>query len=244
MWDDSESPDVKCFEQLPDDTYEAIGTEASAIRKIIRQQKNLPINVIKYLRFTNVPPLIAEQFSSSSTRHMFNYDTRSMIIKLVSGPHQIASRSLLCEVRDVLHDMGLHRSINPLGSTRIRGVSSLKEADESDAEWWLTNSTGEVKLVIIVSINRETPDIKFETVLLDTVASSLRRQRPRYVPTIRQSIITSRRDAQISTSPAVALTIKFEELFCRQPVPPEHNIELLPAQLEAISSAVSGEQCL
>ncbi|KAJ5954350.1 hypothetical protein N7501_008629 [Penicillium viridicatum] len=56
--------------------------------------------------------------------------------------------------------------------------------------------------------------------------------------------MTSRRDAQISTSPAVALTIKFEELFCRQPVPPEHNIELLPAQLEAISSAVWDEQCL
>lgn len=75
MSDDSDSPEVKCFEELPDDTYEAIGTEASAIRKIIREQKNLLINVIKYLRFTNVPPLVAEQFSSSSTRHMFSYDT-------------------------------------------------------------------------------------------------------------------------------------------------------------------------
>lgn len=38
-----------------------------------------------------------------------------MIIKLVSGPHDAASRNLLCEVRDVLRDMGLHRSISPLG---------------------------------------------------------------------------------------------------------------------------------
>ena len=38
-----------------------------------------------------------------------------MIIKLVSGPNDAASRNLLCEVRDVLRDMGLHRSINPLG---------------------------------------------------------------------------------------------------------------------------------
>jgi hypothetical protein len=74
--------------------------------------------------------------------------------------------------------------------------------------------------------------------------SSLRQQRPRYAPTIRQSITTSRRGAHITTNPAVALTIEFEGLFCRQPVPPEHNIEISPDRLGDISSNVWAEQGL
>ncbi|KAJ5189340.1 hypothetical protein N7491_005674 [Penicillium cf. griseofulvum] len=277
MSDDADSPDDKCFEKLPDETYEAIGSEARAIRKIIREQQNLPIEVIKYLRFTNVPPTVAEKFSLRSARYMFSYETRSMIIKLVTGAHETASRGLAFEMQHVVRDMGLNMLIRLTGSKRIRGMFCEKEADESwiprqpvpgrdgkwptvvievgvsesygklkaDAEWWLANSKGAVNLVIIVSINRTTPNIKFETVLLDI--SSLRpqlRQRPRYVPTIRQSITTSRCGAQITTNPAVALTIEFEELFCRQPVPPEHNIEISPGQLEEISTDVWTEQGL
>ncbi|KAJ5784124.1 uncharacterized protein N7518_009801 [Penicillium psychrosexuale] len=47
------------------------------------------------------------------------------------------------------------------------GVSESYRKLRADAEWWLTNSKGDVKLVIIVSINRKTPKIKYETVLLD-----------------------------------------------------------------------------
>ncbi|KAJ5563031.1 hypothetical protein N7461_001792 [Penicillium sp. DV-2018c] len=171
--------------------------------------------------------------------------------------------------------MGLHRSIQPVGSERVRGVSSSKEPDESwalkqpvsgrdakwptvvveigvsecygklkaDAEWWLANSRGDVNLVIIVSITRKTPDIRFETVVLDTV-SSLKHQQPRYVTTIWQSITISRRGSQITASPSVPLTIEFEELFCRQPVPPEHNIEISSDQLREISSDVWRKQGL
>ncbi|KGO78270.1 hypothetical protein PITC_058870 [Penicillium italicum] len=76
---------------------------------------------------------------------MFSYNTRSMIIKLVIGAHGTVSRGLLCEVQYVVHDMRLHRSIYPVESKRIQGVSSLREADESwvptkpvpgrDAKW-------------------------------------------------------------------------------------------------------------
>ncbi|KAJ5826681.1 hypothetical protein N7447_003444 [Penicillium robsamsonii] len=210
---------------------------------------------MKYLCFINVPLNITEEVSLSSARHMFSYDTRSMIIKLVTGAHDAASRGLLYEVRDMVHDMGLHRSIHPVGSKRVRGrdakwptvvvevrVSESYRKLKADAEWWLTNSKGDVNLVIIVSINRTTPSIKFEAVSLDI--SSLRHQRPRYVPTIRQSITTSRRGAQITTSPAVALTIEFEELCCCQPVPREHDIEISPDQLADISSEVWMEQSL
>lgn len=207
---------------------------------------------------------------------MFSYDTRSMIIKLVTEAHETLSRGLHFGVQKVVYDMGLHRSVHPTGSKRIKSVSSSKDADESwvvtqpvpgrdakwptvavevgvsesyqklkaDAGWWLSNSKGDVKLVIIVSINRETPIIKFETVFLDKVVNSLRHQWPRYVPTIRQSITTSRHGAQVTVSPATTLVIEFEELFCRQRVPPEHNIEISPDQLRDISSDVWAEQGL
>ncbi|KAJ5121026.1 uncharacterized protein N7515_008987 [Penicillium bovifimosum] len=249
----SDSPDIKCFQELPDDTFEAIGLETKTIRRITRQQQNLPIDVIKYLLFTNVPPTVAEEISSSSTRHMFNYDTQSMILKLVTGAHQTASRALLCEVQYILLGMDLHRSILPLGSTRVRGrdakwptvaveigVSDSYGKLKADAEWWLSNSRGEVKLVIIVSINRKTPGIKFETVVLDV--GSLRHSR--YVTTIRQTIMVSRRGEQITVSPEVPLTIEFEELFCRQPVSPEHKIDISPDQLRYISSDVWEQQGL
>lgn len=209
MSDDSDSPDVECFRALPDDTFEAIGSEASAIRRVIKEQQKLPIEVIKYLHFTDVPPPIAETFSLRSARHMLNYDTRSMIVKLLTGTHEIASQRLYLAVQLAVINMGLDDSIESVGSKRVRGVSSSKEADKSctlmqpvpgrdakwptvvvevgvsesyqklkaDAEWWLANSKGDVKLVIIVSVNRKTPNIKFETIFLDTVVSSLRHQR-------------------------------------------------------------------
>jgi hypothetical protein len=64
------------------------------------------------------------------------------------------------------------------------GVLELYRKLRADAEWWLKNSRGDVKLVIIVSISRETPDIKFETVALDPTVN--------YVPKIRQTITASR----------------------------------------------------
>jgi hypothetical protein len=39
------------------------------------------------------------------------------------------------------------------------GVSESYEKLKADAEWWLTDSRGNVNLAIIVAINRETPNI-------------------------------------------------------------------------------------
>ncbi|CAI7628878.1 unnamed protein product [Penicillium glandicola] len=243
---DSDSPDVECFEALPDDTFEAIGSLTDTIRRIIKEQQEPPIDVIKYLCFTNVPVRVAEKAN----------------VKV--------SRSLNSAVLNAVYDMRLHQSIYPVGSQGVRGISSSKQPDESwvptqyipgrdekwptvtaevgvadsyrklraDAEWWLTNSKGDVKLVIIVSINRKTPNIRFEAVVLDPAISS----HQGYIPTIRQSITTFRQptqpNARITVRPAVALTIKFQDLFCYRPVPPEHNIEISPDQLANISSDV------
>ncbi|KAJ6132611.1 hypothetical protein N7471_007826 [Penicillium samsonianum] len=50
--------------------------------------------------------------------------------------------------------------------------------------------------------------------------------------------------APIITSPAEPLFIKFEEMFCRHPVPPEHDFEVSLDELEEISSDVWIEQGL
>ncbi|KAJ9487068.1 hypothetical protein VN97_g6252 [Penicillium thymicola] len=269
---ESDFSDGECFTALPDDTIEAIGSTASAIRKVIRQNTETT-DVVKYIRFTNVPPVIAEKFSLRNARQMFNHNTRCMIIKLVTKPHDLASRHLSTEVMYVLQEMGLQDSISMTGTYNVRGRYCEKQADESwvprqpipgrstrwptvavevgvsesyrklkaDAEWWLTNSRGDVKLVIIVSVSRKTPRIKFETVTL--TPATFRLQRVRDVPTIRQSITTSRQpDATITVSPPVPLTIQFEELFCRQLVPPEHNIDISPDRLRVLSGQVWDRQ--
>ncbi|KAJ5788703.1 hypothetical protein N7457_003693 [Penicillium paradoxum] len=111
-------------------------------------------------------------------------------------------------------------------------------------------SKGDVKVVIIVSISHSKPALRLETVLLDHMVRSLRSQRPRYVPIIRQSITVSRQlqsGTWITVSPAVALAIEFKDLLCRQPVspfPPEHNIKISPDRLPQISSNVWKEQLL
>jgi hypothetical protein len=282
MSDDSDSldvehSDVECFEALPDDTVEAIGSTESVIRKIIRENKETT-DVVKYIRFTNVPPAIADKFSLRGSRQMFDRRTRYMIIKLISGAHETASRGLGGAVQNEIYNMGLEESIRPLGSKTIQSVFCRKEADSAygpaqpvlgrnpkwptvvvevgvsesyrklraDAEWWLTNSRGDVKLVVIVSVSRKTPNIKFETIALDPTVNPLRLQRPRYVPKIRQTITASRdankSNSQITIRPPEPLTIGFEELLCRQLVPPEHNIELSPDRLGQISKHVWGEQ--
>ncbi|KAI1832753.1 hypothetical protein DTO006G1_9532 [Penicillium roqueforti] len=204
MSDDSESPevehsDVECFEVLPDDIVEATGSTESAIRKIIRKNQE-------------------------TTDVMFNRSTRYMIIKLFTGAHETASCGLGGAVQYEIYNMGLGKSICPLGSKTIQGMFCRKQADKAygpaqpvpgrnpkwptvmvevgvsesyrklraDAEWWLINSRGDVKLVMIVSISRKTPNIKFEAVTLDPTVNSSRLQRPRYVPKIRQTITASR----------------------------------------------------
>ncbi|KAJ5962909.1 hypothetical protein N7501_007850, partial [Penicillium viridicatum] len=205
----SDSPDIECFEALPADTFEAIGSSASAIRRIIEQQKGLPIQVVKKTYVSGMFHHCGKGFFE-----LYSTDT--------------ASRGLCSAVQYEIYNMGLRESICPVGGTTIQGMFSSKEADESfslpqpvpgrdrewpiitvevgasdadrklnaDAAWWLTSSQGQVKLVVIVSINPKIPEIKFETVVLDPVVHSLH-QRP-YVPTVRQSITTSRPPKQPS----------------------------------------------
>ncbi|KAJ5139003.1 uncharacterized protein N7515_003851 [Penicillium bovifimosum] len=76
MYDDSgtsdvEHADIECFAALPNDTAQATGLTENAVRKTIRDNQ-VTTDVVKYIRFTNVPPAVADKFSRCNTRQMFN----------------------------------------------------------------------------------------------------------------------------------------------------------------------------
>ncbi|KAJ5565638.1 hypothetical protein N7535_007276 [Penicillium sp. DV-2018c] len=147
---DVEQADIECFAALPHDTVQAIGLTANAVRKTIRDNQDTT-DVVKYIRFTNVPPAVADKFSLRNTRQMFN-------------------RSRSPQWPTVVVEVGVSESYRKL---------------RADADWWLPNSRGDVKLVVIVSVSRRTPNIRFETVALNPTVASLRLQRPR--TTVRES---------------------------------------------------------
>ncbi|KAJ6177700.1 hypothetical protein N7519_008161 [Penicillium mononematosum] len=266
---DNSGSDLECFETLPD-TFKAAGPTADVIRTCMAQHIKT-IRVVKYLRFTNVPPSVVERDFSKSTKMMYNYETRSLILKLVDGAHETMKATIQLALPHALYNMGLEQSIMLTGSARVRGGSCFKEPDGSwvpwshlpgrdrkwptvvmevgvsesieklkaDAAWWLANSVGQVKLVIIVSINQTSPEVTFQTIVLDTATA---------IPTVRQSVSTSRApkqpDAPIITSPAEPLIIRFEEMLCRQPVPPEQDLQIPLDWLERASRYAWMEQQL
>ena len=269
MLDNSVNPDLECFDALPD-TFKADGPTAGVIRTRMAQHIKT-IQVVKYLRFTNVPPSLVERDFSKSTKMMYNYETRSLILKLADGAHEALKANIRTALTLALYNTGLNWLIIPTGSKRVRGGSCFKEPDESwvprshlpgrdmkwptvvmevgvsesieklksDAVWWLANSVGQVKLVVIVSINQTSPEITFQTIVLDTATA---------IPTVRQSVTTSRvpkqPDAPITTSPAEPLIIRFEEMLCRQPVPPEQDLQISLGELETASRYAWMEQQL
>lgn len=74
-----------------------------------------PIQVVKYLRFTNVPPSVTERDFSKSTRPTYNDETRSLISKLVDGSHEVAKGTLNAVLGLTLNEMGLLASFADMG---------------------------------------------------------------------------------------------------------------------------------
>lgn len=73
---DADCSDFKCSQELPGDTYEAIGSEAHVIRKIIKEQQHyLPIKMMKYLC------KLSKYLSS------FDLSGRLLLAKMPSIPH-------------------------------------------------------------------------------------------------------------------------------------------------------------
>ncbi|KAJ5138330.1 uncharacterized protein N7515_003178 [Penicillium bovifimosum] len=126
--------DRKCLSTLPDDTLVVDGSSVRSIRKldaIVKRQMELGIDVAKYVRLNDIPPELAEKFSWKSARIMYCHDTRSLIVKLVGGPHESAAGRIDYMIIMQCASMGLSQSLRPSGSLRLSGVSSAKEPDGS-----------------------------------------------------------------------------------------------------------------
>jgi hypothetical protein len=102
---DNSGTDLECFEALPD-TFKADGPTAKVIRTRMAQHLKT-IQVVKYLRFTSVPPSVVERDFSKSTTMMYNYETRSLILKLVDGAHEVMKATMQMALSLALYNMGL-----------------------------------------------------------------------------------------------------------------------------------------
>jgi hypothetical protein len=125
--------------------------------------------------------------TSKNIRLLYNTETRILIAKVIPNPaHQLAIRSFDLLISLELHTMNVHHDVLPFGSTTVTVGNWKKEADccwapastnlrlsfvvevglsESarrlalDARSWLETQSTSVKLIVTISIKRETPEI-------------------------------------------------------------------------------------
>ncbi|OCL00245.1 uncharacterized protein K441DRAFT_97134 [Cenococcum geophilum 1.58] len=177
------------------------------------------------------------------------------------------------------------RCLYALGGTTFHGHNSSKEADSAykpisrtqetdwptivfesglsesltrlrhDAQWWLTNSGGDVNIVVVISITPAVKRLRFEKWCLRPAPGNMPTTRAHpnrnpLVPTrVQEVTVTQNPAAQPSTaaqpsatiqpgpppSYAVAgapLTLEFQDILLRAPVPPEGNVTFTRADLE------------
>ena len=171
------------------------------------------------------------------------------------------------------------RSLYPLGAKTCSGPNSSKQGDSTykpkcrtreidwptiaieaglseklprlriDAQWWLTNSGGEVKIAIVISVVKEEKSLRIEQWCLPQPLPTGPRPATRAatraatIPTKIQEL-TVIQDPPIPALPGTIptytvtgapLTLEFEKLLLRAPVLPEGNVILTAADLQAFA---------
>ena len=113
-----------------------------------------------------------------------------------------------------------------------------------DAQWWLTNSQGDVRIVVIVFARPEDRTLRLEKWCL--TPTSLRRS-PRLnqhvqVPTRVQEILITQNPpahpggAATYTVAGAPLTLEFQEMLLRTPAPPESDVTFTAADLSQLAA--------
>ncbi|KAJ5933445.1 hypothetical protein N7454_005774 [Penicillium verhagenii] len=217
---DLDDVDAACFDvELAD---EAIGSTVTAIRSVITkwQKKATPTTV--FIKFTNVPPHIAEQKISKACRQMFDRGSQLLLITVPSGPHEWAARNFTDRFRLVIIAAGIaYCAVGTAGATRVEGSSCSKEPDDAmhpisptplnwpsivvevgmsefrtklkaDAAWWIANSEGRVNVVITIDVKPAVAEIVFQSIILRQPVPVFRNRRQRFQTEVRQSITVTR----------------------------------------------------
>lgn len=122
--------DSDCFDV--DFAIEAIGSSATAIRSIIDRSGRTSPPTTHYIKFTNVPPKTADMKFSKACRQMYNSDNRVLIVTVLSGPHEVASRLIDRSLYNAITAANIsNREYLPSGSDRVVGIRCSKEPDGS-----------------------------------------------------------------------------------------------------------------
>lgn len=192
-------------------------------------------------------------------------DMGLLIVKIMpSVYHERAHVEIWGELRDQFRDMGVYGEVVGCGATRYSSLdgTSSKEGDggfqlralgaaswptivievglsESlphlrvSACWWLENGNGQVQIVLICSLAHNSPGLlHFEKWTRD----SIRRRGSSIRARVEQTVVVDSLLRRVTGSP---LTLEFDKIFLRQPVPPrERNIDLHDQDLVRLAELV------
>lgn len=115
------------------------------------------------------------------------------------------------------------------------GVSESLAQLRIDAGWWLTNSKGDVRIVIIIAIHRQAEKFiieKWQLISPDITRTHSQSNGEFRTPWSTTSITISRTTSSNSLVASDDLVIEFSELLLRPPVPPESDTVLTKNDLE------------
>lgn len=116
--------------------------------------------------------------------------------------------------------------VAPVAPTLVieTGISESLQRLRWDADWWLTNTNGGVKVVLVVSINLgQTRTVQLEKWELVGHATGTRQS---IAPQAVQTIHITQNNAN-----GAPLVLGFEDLMSRPPIPPEHDVVIPAADL-------------
>ena len=197
-------------------------------------------------------------------------DIDTLIIKVPTPEHERVAGIFAEEVTTWRVRMGLTRQdFGSFRSTKFRGTSTSKEADEcfrpgarphrldsptlvfevgvseslpklrNDARWWLSNSQGLVRIVLIFHVNRGSRAILIEKWECTPAARTyaIRSNRPpAQIPTQMHTITIDSNG--ITATPALPLVLHFQNLLLRQPTPPEQDLIFTAQDLQNLANDI------
>jgi hypothetical protein len=123
------------------------------------------------------------------------------------------------------------------------GVSETLRKLRNDAQWWLANSQGRVKIVLLFKINRAARTIhieKWECRPATPIYYLRSNQQPAQVPTQIQTVDINANGVVIRSPPATTppLVLHFRNILLRQPVPPEQDVIYTAQNLQSLANSI------
>ncbi|KAJ5887701.1 hypothetical protein N7495_007742 [Penicillium taxi] len=117
------------------------------------------------------------------------------------------------------------------------GVSESLSELMKDARFWLSNSIGDMKMVLVISVNSKVPHIRYRCVVVSSTSVG-RNGCVQYVYSTRHEMEQTRDATGAVVTTNGPITIHFDELFLRPPVAPEADITLDSVNLDRMARSI------